>query len=86
MGICWYAIDKSSTENTVPPECLAYKSSIRGNGYETGLHTLVTVTLKSPQFFLKTLLVFCMGTMVAAQLLCEIGKIMFCLTIFDSSF
>ena len=49
MGICWYAIDKSSTENTVPPECLAYKSSIRGNGYETGLHTLVTVTLKFPQ-------------------------------------
>ena len=50
MGICWYAIDKSSTENTVPPErCLAYKSSIRVNGYASGLHSLFTVTLKTPQ-------------------------------------
>ena len=48
------------------------------------LFTLFTVTLKSPQIR-KPPLVFSMGTMGAAQLLCETGEIIVCLTIFDSS-
>ena len=75
---CWYACDRSSLVNLVPPDIFANRCSIFCIGYMSNQEAWLTVILKSPQILTVFLSAFRTGTIGAALSANCIGVIMPC--------